>query len=685
MATFFFMMSFSKESRDGATPMVSTPGGRGAGSRASTGSTQATEVDCNPFVPARDGNSKTTGRNKAGRAQKKSPPKGKASRKRARIDDFSSQEVSDQDEAWPQLKEMRRPVEVGDNTYTPRYLVVESESPDNPLTKCNIFTVKKWFMGVSTLLYRRIRKMAGGGFLVDCPNSHVAKLLLNRNGSDFISLKIKVSAHRSLNSCQGVIWCPDLEGYNEDEILDDVKDKGVTRVQRCFKKKGGLRVPTHTFITFGKPTLPESLYIGLSHVKVSPFIPKPLQCYTCYGFGHPSMKCRKKDNPVCGRCGHAAHEDKCTQAAHCPNCKGGHGPTSKECPKYKKEALIRKIMSQKKIPFREARVEADREIEDSVPQKGRSFANAAAAATGRQTPTPGLCSQCSRQTQIGVNLHEDVRAEAFALASNLGTSLRSRGNKQVPAPKSTGAKQTNQNNKQRSANQTQAKPGQATAHAPQAAVTKQASKPLSNKSQAPKPVPSTSTAKPGDSTPSPSQAARKDMGLKDAAPASTEAEMEEETTSASTLQAAEGVKSPITFGFSSPVKTTQEKTGEKAVVFAGGSSNSPGSTPTNQQDKVVPPKTVIAAAKLNFNSDKYKTSYSRAIRGANTVSSASQGSSGPGKDKLSKLVPFRPPSPPKQSSFVSPNIYSSLQEEESDQGEYSEDEESNDDMEYVSS
>ena len=679
------MMSFSKNSRDGATPMVSTPGGRSAGPRASTGSTQATEVDCNPFVPARDGNSNATGRNKAGRAQKKSPPKGNASRKRARVDDFfSSQEASDQDEAWPQIEDMRRPVEIGDNTYTPRYLVVESDTPDRPLVKCNLFTVKKWFMGVSTLLYRRIRKMAGGGFLVDCPNSHVAKLLLRRNGCEFISLKIKVSAHRSLNSCKGVIWCPDLEGYNDDEILDDVKDKGVTQVQRCYKKRGGLRVPTHTFfLTFGKTTLPEYLYIGFSHVKVKPFDPKPLQCYTCYGFGHPSIKCKKKDNPICGRCGHEAHEGKCMQAAHCPNCKGDHGPTARECPKYKKEALIRKIMNMKKIPFREAKVEADREIEDSVPQRGRSFANAAASAIGRQTPTPGLCVQCSRQTQIGVSLHEDVRAEALALASNLRTSLRSGGNKQVPASNSSEAKQTNKNNKQRSAKQTQAKPGNATAPAPQAAVDKQASKPPPKKPQASKPVPSSSKAKPGVATPSPSQAARKDKGLKDAASASTEAEMEEETTSAPALQVAEGVESSISFGFSSPIRTTLEKTGEKAVVFTGGSEKSPCLTPTSQ--KVEPTKAVLTAPKLNINSDKYKVSYSRAIRGANTVSSASQGSSSPGKEKSTKLVPFRPKSPPKESSFESSNRFASLQEEESDQGDLTEDDDSNDDMEYVSS
>ena len=651
-----------QDTRYGATPM-SPPGGRSAGPRASTGSTQATDVDYIPShsVPAGDGYSRVTGRKRVERKKNKGPPKGKGSRKRARTDDgFSSFENSDPDEAWPRIPKVSRPVEEDDSILTPRYLVVESDTPDKPLTKCNIFAIKKWFLGISSMLQGKIRKMAGGGFLVECPNSRVAKLLLRRNGCEFISLKIKVSAHRSLNSSKGVIWCPDLEGYDDAEILDDIKNKGVTQVERCFKKRGGLRVPTHTFfVTFCKPTLPESLYVGFSNVKVSPFIPKPLQCYTCYGFGHPSMKCRKKDNPICGRCGHEAHEDKCSQAAHCPNCKGGHGPTSKDCPKYKKEALIKKIMSQKKIPFKEARIEAEREIEDSVPQKGKSFADAAASAIGKQRSSPILFTpKVSKQFQCGAVLPESVRAEAVALGNDLKEQLKSKSSKskaQTPRP----ITQSQANSRAR---------GQA--------------------SRASKPAPVTSKAKPGESSALSSRAAGKESGLKEAAPLSSNSNLEE-MIPASAHQAAGGVhnsnteESQLSFGFGSPVKAVKEKAGDnKVVFFSGGTGATPGSTP---KEKVEPTKAVLAAAKLNFKADKYKLSYSRAIRGANTVSSASQGSSSPGKEKSTKLVPYRPKSPPKQSSFVSSNRFASLQEEESDQGDFTEDDDSNDDMEYVSS
>ena len=122
----------------------------------------------------------------------------------------------------------------------PRFLVVESGIPDKPLTKCNIFTVGKWFEGVSSQLVGRFWK-EGNIFIVDCPSGKVSDMLMKRNGSTFITLPIKVSAHRSRNTSKGVIWCPDLEGLPEEEILENLLDQGVTRVERCQRTKGGLK------------------------------------------------------------------------------------------------------------------------------------------------------------------------------------------------------------------------------------------------------------------------------------------------------------------------------------------------------------------------------------------------------------------------------------------------------------
>ena len=187
-------------------------------------------------------------------------------------------------------------------------------APNRPLTKCNIFAAKKWFKGVSTLLFGRVRK-AGNFFLVDCRKEIVSKMLLIRNGTTFMFLKIKVSAHKNLNSSKGVIWCPDLESLEDAEILDNLRVEGVSQVERCMKKKEGIKVPTHTFfLTFSesRPNLPESIIISCYlKYKVSLFVSKPFQCYTCFRFEHPRAKCNKKDKPTCRRCWHKAHENAC--------------------------------------------------------------------------------------------------------------------------------------------------------------------------------------------------------------------------------------------------------------------------------------------------------------------------------------------------------------------------------------
>ena len=163
-------------------------------------------------------------------------------------------------------------------------------------------------------------------------------------------------------------------------------------------------------------------------------------------------------------------------------------------------------MVQKRIPFKAARLEAEKEIEGSVPQQGKSYANAAAAATGMQTQASNPSAPNTkkitrqRQSQSGTELPGALRAEALASAIDLRETLRSTknsSNAEPTAPGSNGAQQTPKNKKKKRgrANKTQAKPGQNTAPAPQAAVDKQApgpagrpaSKAGQNKATAPAP------------------------------------------------------------------------------------------------------------------------------------------------------------------------------------------------------
>ena len=414
----------------------------------------------------------------------------------------------------------------------PRFLVVESGIPDKPLTKCNIFTVGKWFEGVSSQLVGRFWK-EGSIFIVDCPSAKVSDMLMRRNGSTFITLPIKVSAHRSRNTSKGVIWCPDLEGLPEEEILENLQNQGVAKVERCQRTKGGLKVPTHTlFLTFNKTTLPEHVTIVYQRIKVKLYVPKPLQCYKCYKFGHPSSKCKGKQ--VCGRCGYDDHVGACPHPPLCPNCKGEHAPNSKTCPKYKEEHLIKQVMVEKKISFKEAKLIA-KKMEGSVPQGGRSFANAVSTGINTKNSAPLATSKKStfkeRAVQFGLELPEAIHAEALALARELREDMKktkSDASVQFTAEQPTEEKQSkSQRRKAAKRRKLQASPGETPATATTVAGAKQAQRPASQNSQ----------AKPGDTPTS----APKPAGAKQAQePAEPTPQAEPGETSASASKPAEG-------------------------------------------------------------------------------------------------------------------------------------------------
>ena len=46
------------------------------------------------------------------------------------------------------------------------------------------------------------------------------------------NIAVTISTHRSLNSRKGVISEPDLQYVPESEILDNLKDQGVTDIHR---------------------------------------------------------------------------------------------------------------------------------------------------------------------------------------------------------------------------------------------------------------------------------------------------------------------------------------------------------------------------------------------------------------------------------------------------------------------
>ncbi|XP_058817010.1 uncharacterized protein LOC131680304 [Topomyia yanbarensis] len=169
--------------------------------------------------------------------------------------------------------------------------------------------------------------------------------------------EVGVEAHPNLNV--SVISCYDLIQMEEKDVLAEISNQGVTRVQRITRKEAEKRVNTPALIlTFCKTTYPEYVKIGLLHVPTRPYFPNPMLCYGCFNYGHTRVRCPGPQR--CFNCSKEQHgEEKCKETAYCRNCEGDHQPTSRECPVYKKEMEVIKIKVRDNLTFPEARKRAE--------------------------------------------------------------------------------------------------------------------------------------------------------------------------------------------------------------------------------------------------------------------------------------------------------------------------------------
>ena len=60
-------------------------------------------------------------------------------------------------------------------------------------------------------------------------------------------------------------------------------------------------------LTFGMPTLPTNINVGLYQMKIDLFVPNPLRCFKCKRFGHGQNTCRGE---ACYKCGEEWHDGK---------------------------------------------------------------------------------------------------------------------------------------------------------------------------------------------------------------------------------------------------------------------------------------------------------------------------------------------------------------------------------------
>ena len=239
----------------------------------------------------------------------------------------------------------------------PRFLIIESSKPDQPLTKLSPFVIEKVLVSLAGSP-KSVKKLNSGSLLVEVEKAKHAQNLLKL--TRFFEIPSKCYPHTSLNTSKGIIRCPDLAGVTEEEIVANLASQNVTAARRITVFRDNVKRSTNTIVlTFNTSILPKWLKVGYLKVLVDMYIPNPLQCYACFKYGHHERSCKLYGgDELCRRCGITGvthDESRCINEVKCVNCGEAHPSTSRSCKIWKKEKEVVTIKYKEGLSFPEAR------------------------------------------------------------------------------------------------------------------------------------------------------------------------------------------------------------------------------------------------------------------------------------------------------------------------------------------
>ena len=233
----------------------------------------------------------------------------------------------------------------------PRYLVITS--PHDQRVPLSYLAVAKAIQGIATTA-KSLKRLRAGSYLVEVDRPFTAKQLMET--TIMANTEVKITAHRSLNSCKGVIRSSDLQGCTEEEMFQELGQQNVTHVRRIMTKAGrkDLKPTNAVILTFSTPQPPREVKMTNLNLQVCTYIPKPQRCFQCQKFGHGKPRCNGK--LTCSRCSVEGHDDReCRNTPHCRNCQGDHPAYDRSCPAWAKEQEILRIKYTQNISITEAK------------------------------------------------------------------------------------------------------------------------------------------------------------------------------------------------------------------------------------------------------------------------------------------------------------------------------------------
>lgn len=222
-----------------------------------------------------------------------------------------------------------------------------------------------------------IRRLNRGKFLIVCATSKCANMIVENE-----KMKEQFMAFIPVNyvSRAAIIRDVDLE-ITDDELRDNIEtgDFKITYIQRMNRKTitdGKVTyVPSSTVkLVFEGQDMPQFIYLWYCRLPCEPFIQNPIQCFSCFRYGHITKFCKNKK--LCNKCYQEEdvnHECDLVQPK-CLNCGGMHNSNSKSCPEYERQRSIKILMSTRCLCFPEANAVIPRERESYAVHTKNSFA-----------------------------------------------------------------------------------------------------------------------------------------------------------------------------------------------------------------------------------------------------------------------------------------------------------------------
>ncbi|VDI72394.1 Hypothetical predicted protein [Mytilus galloprovincialis] len=127
----------------------------------------------------------------------------------------------------------------------------------------------------------------------------------------------------------------------------------ATRLTYYDKNSNTRKTSRSVKLIFDVPILPQTINIGFNSYKIKLYVPNPIQCYKCQGYGHMAGNCSNKRK--CRKCGEDHQSNECnTESPKCVNCKGDHPSNYKLCPSREQQKQALKVVKRDNITLHEA-------------------------------------------------------------------------------------------------------------------------------------------------------------------------------------------------------------------------------------------------------------------------------------------------------------------------------------------